>query len=85
MQHLSNRLDADYIRHFAPEVIARVVIACTRGAVSGDQADHVTREALIDAWMAHKGFETRPEAIADLMSIEIERYVNRSLSADSRP
>lgn len=76
MQHpLSNKLDAAQVAKFSPEVIARVVIACTRGAVSGDQADHVTREALIDAWMAHKGFETRPEAIADLMAIEIARYV----------
>lgn len=70
MQHLSNKLDAAQVAQFSPETIARVV-ACSRGAVAGDYTDYLTREALIDAWMELRGFESRAQAITDLVAIQI--------------
>ena len=70
MQH-SNRLDAAQVAQFAPEVIARAVSLFSRDSVGGDWEAHLTREALIDAWMVHKGFSDRAQAISDLVGIEI--------------
>ena len=71
----STPLTADYIRHFSPETIARVVAVCTREAVSGSHEAYVTREALIDAWQHHRGFANRAQAISDLTAISIQGHV----------
>lgn len=70
----SNRLDAAQIARLSPETVAAAAARFSRDAAGGDHAAHVAREALLDAWREHRGLDTRAQAVADLMAVEIGRY-----------
>lgn len=72
----STPLTAAQLAKFDPTVIARVIVACGRAAVSGDHAAHVEREGLIAAWCELHDCD-RARAISDIVRIDVEGYAAR--------